>query len=98
MIWDNSWKVALLTITGGELRLANLGYYLQALIDNGTIGGPIILTKSTSRGPRTRFGGRLFLQTAPSPPPRRYGVCQICLRNCNGVTPMWRWKCVVKEL
>jgi len=39
----NSWKVALLTITGGELRLPSLGYYLQALIDNGTIGGPIIL-------------------------------------------------------
>ena len=69
-IWDNSWKVALLTITGGELRLPNLGYYLQALIDNGTIGGPIILTKSTSRGPRTRFGGRLFLQTAAPPPLR----------------------------
>jgi hypothetical protein len=98
VIPDNSWKVALLTVIDGELRLPSLGYYLQALIDNGTICGPIILTKSTSRGPRTHFGGRLFLLPAPSSPPRRYGLCQICLRNCNGVTPMWRRKCLVKEL
>ena len=98
MIPDNSWKVALLTVIDGELRLPSLGYCLQALIDNGTIGGPIILTKSTSRAPPTRFGGRLFVEPAPSAPPCRYGLCQICLRNCNGVTPMWRWKCLVKEL